>query len=241
MKIAFIGDSYSAYRQDGQFENHWSWKLAQQFPQHQYYNYALGGRGVDYYQWAILDAKKREVDVVFINRTFNHRVAQQYGDADCTFDIEFNEADNYFSMTLPNFIWFTGHHASDPVHVIGGNNDHPIKSQIAASLRDRSISNQNQQYNDQWFDNVDQLYNFKHIIKLELMRLPLLISAQDQLEEAHGIQRRKFLKEGSREEILLNAGLILSLEDDHWSSAANTWVLNNYILTQETIDILSKE
>ena len=66
-------------------------------------------------------------------------------------------------------------------------------------------------------------------------------SAQNQLEEAPGIQRRKFLKGGSREEILLNAGLILSLEDDHWSPAANTWVLNNYILTQETIDILSKE
>ena len=32
MKIAFIGDSFSAYRQEGQFENHWSWKLAQKYP-----------------------------------------------------------------------------------------------------------------------------------------------------------------------------------------------------------------
>ena len=70
LKIAFIGDSFSAYRQDGQFKNHWSWKLAQQFPQHEYYNYALGGRGVDHHQWCLLDAKKRGVDVVFINRTF---------------------------------------------------------------------------------------------------------------------------------------------------------------------------
>jgi hypothetical protein len=45
MKIAFIGDSFSAYSQDGQEKNHWSYLLSQHFPQHQYINYSLGGRG----------------------------------------------------------------------------------------------------------------------------------------------------------------------------------------------------
>jgi hypothetical protein len=249
LKIAFIGDSFSAYRQDGQFENHWSWKLAQQFPQHKYYNYALGGRGVDHHQWCLLDAKKRGVDVVFINRTFTHRVAQQYSDDDCTFDIEFNEADNYFSMSLLHHIWFSGHQSNTlPIHVMGNNAFHPIAAEITASLKDKAMSEQNQQYNDQWFNNVDQLYNFKHIIKLELMPL-VENSAQHQLHDAHDINRimfeagesEKFNKFSTafKNQILLDAGLIYTLTDDHWSAKANTWVLKNYILTKETIDILN--
>ena len=237
MKIAFIGDSYSAYAQDGQYDNHWSYQLSQQFPQHQYYNYALGGRGADYCQWCLLDAKKRGVDVVFINRTFNHRVAQQYSDNDFEFVVTHQPSTNYFSMSIKHHIWFS----LNQIHVMGHTTFHPIAAEIAASLKDKSISEQNQQYNDQWFDNVDQLYNFKHIIKLELLPIIPAGSASHKIDESINLQRRKFLKEGSREEILLNAGLILSLEDDHWSPAANTWVLNNYILTQETIDILSKE
>ena len=249
LKIAFIGDSFSAYRQDGQFENHWSWKLAQQFPQHEYYNYALGGRGVDHHQWCLLDAKKRGVDVVFINRTFTHRVAQQYSDADCTFDIEFSEADNYFSMSVLHHIWFSGHQSNTlPIHVMGNNTFHPIAAEITASLKDKAMSEQNQQYNDQWFNNVDQLYNFKHIIKLELMPL-VENSAQHQLHDAHNINRIMFeagesenfnkFSTAFKNQILLDAGLIYTLTDDHWSAKANTWVLKNYILTKETIDILN--
>ena len=236
MKIAFIGDSYSAYAQDGQFENHWSYKLAQQFPQHQYYNYAIGGRGADYHRWCLLDAKKRGVDVVFINRSFNHRVAQLCSDNKFKF-IEEVVDDNYSTLIIDSdsHIWYSIHSGNlvnvDPRHV--------LEKELSVALGDKSVSITNQDYNDQWFDNVDQLYNFKHIIKLEL--LPLVEnSAQDQLEEAYGIQRKMFLKEGTTEEILLNLNLILSLEDDHWSPTANTWVLNKYILTQETIDILSK-
>jgi len=123
MKIAFIGDSYSAYAQDGQFENHWSYKLAQQFPQHQYYNYALGGRGADYHRWCLLDAKKRGVDVVFINRSFNHRVAQLCSDNKFKF-IEEVVDDNYSTLIIDSdsHIWYSIHSGNlvnvDPRHVL---------------------------------------------------------------------------------------------------------------------------
>ena len=239
MKIAFIGDSYSAYEQDGQYKEHWSYKLAQQFPQHQYYNYALGGRGVDHHQWCILDAKKREIDVVFINRTFNHRVAQQYGDDDFSFS-EKLISDNYSTMTAPNHAWFSGHaNEYSPLHIIGNGGHHPIKDQLTASIQDRSISVQNQQYNDQWFDNVDQLYNFKHVIKLELLPIPESGSASHLLEKHADLSRVMFKTGAKKSEIFYNAGFTISLTDDHWSPTANTWVLENFILSQKTIDILN--
>ena len=89
MKIAFIGDSFSAYHQTGQQKNSWTYQLSQQFPQHEYLNYACGGRGYDYYQWALLDAKLyHDVDVIFINRTFSHRVGKLWGDDFFQFDLD---------------------------------------------------------------------------------------------------------------------------------------------------------
>ena len=66
LKVAFIGDSFSAYDQAGQQENSWTYLLSEKFPQHQYYNYAYGGRGYDYYQLCLLDAKIRNIDVIII-------------------------------------------------------------------------------------------------------------------------------------------------------------------------------
>ena len=240
LKIAFIGCSYSAYRQDGQYENHWSWKLAQQFPQHQYYSYALGGRGMDHHQWCLLDAKQRGIDVVFINRTYNHRVAQLFSDEDPTFNIEPSKAPNYVCLTQPNHMWLSG--CSGKLNIMGKNQSHPLANAIKLSLQDKSISEQNQQYNDRWFDSVDQLYNFKHIIKLEL--LPIIPndnenSAQHKLNKAYDIQRRKFLSGKSLNECLIEKGLVHSPTDDHWSPKANNWVLENFILSKETIDILN--
>jgi hypothetical protein len=105
------------------------------------------------------------------------------------------------------------------------------------TLKAISISAQKHDYNDKWFDTVHELYNFKHIIPLELLRLDRpFINATDKLCQAHGLDTKN-IEKGT----MYNKGLTVSLDDDHWSLKAHTWVLNNYILTQETIDILSKE
>ena len=107
-KVAFIGDSFSAYNQDGQFKNHWSWKLAQKFPKHEYFNYGLGGRGTNYYQWCLLDAKLREVDIIFISRTYNHRVGLLINDCEFKFK-ETIISDNYMSLELMHdrHVWYS--------------------------------------------------------------------------------------------------------------------------------------
>tara|TARA_B110000037_G_scaffold441_1_gene467 strand:- start:492 stop:1211 length:720 start_codon:yes stop_codon:yes gene_type:complete len=237
MKIAFIGDSYSSYLQDGQYKDHWSYRLAQKFPQHQYYNYALGGRGADHHQWCLLDAKKRGVDVVFINRSFNHRVAQLCSDDEFKF-IEEVVDDNYSTLILASssHIWYSIH-SNNPVNVTPR---HVFEKELSVALGDKSVSITNQDYNDQWFDNVDQLYNFKHIIKLEL--LPLIddvANAAHQMQEAHGYELINNYTEKMRMKLLDELGLTVSDTDDHWSPRANMWVLEHFILSQETIDILN--
>ena len=243
MKIAFIGDSYQAYEQTATFKNSWTYQLALLYPQHQFLNYANGGRGYDYYQWALLDAKRKGIDVVFVNRTFNHRVAILADDEKFRFTSKQILNGNYSLMETPAHYWTSAHQP-------GIQSEHKRKTDLAkmelpssvrmamyTTMQTISISSLKHDYNMKWFDNVKNLYNFKHIIPLELLRLDQpYINATDKLCQAHGLDSTN-IEKGT----MYNKGLTVSLDDDHWSLKAHTWVLNNYILTQETIDILSKE
>ena len=266
MKIAFIGDSFSAYHQDGQLKNSWTYQLSQQFPQHEYHNYACGGRGYDYYQWCLLDAKiQHDVDLIFTNRTFNHRVGKLWGNQTFRFEIDkigqdkhmyfantgaeynnrryegFEISDNYTCWNPNKEIWYSaGLHErvnimSNPKKV------HPMEAGFLFGLQDESSSEHKQSYNDQWYDNMHNLYNFKHIIKLELLHMSgNLPSATKAMYAAHGINKGG-LKPFKEEQLeCFKAGLIVSPTDDHWSRQGNMWALKNYILTKETIDILSE-
>ena len=250
MKIAFIGDSFSAYEQEGQFKKHWSYLLAQQFPQHTYYNYSLGGRGYDYFRLAILDAKMKGVDVVLINRTFNHRTFLHYGDKLEMFEVLTEVDDNYTTLAYNCHYWYSLHGEKA---ICNANPPAPAHMEKAMldSLSGVSMSTAYQTYNANWYDNVDSLYNFKHIVKLELLDNPnseRIDNAYIQLMKAFNVdqqvQRDKF-ESGSedasdelRKNLLIENDLIISYEDDHWSPKANKWVFDNYIMPK-VVDILS--
>ena len=237
MKIAFIGDSYQAYEQDATFKNSWTYQLALLYPQHQFSNYAYGGRGYDYYQWALLDAKRKGIDVVFVNRTFNHRVAIMSVDEKFGFIIKQILNGNYTLLHPPAHYWISAHQSGiNSEHNMNMEVPPSVKMAIYTTLKTIMTSSQKHDYNDKWFDTVHELYNFKHIIPLELLRLDQpYINATDKLCQAHGVEIMN-IEKGT----MYDAGLTVSPDDDHWSLKAHTWVLNNYILTQETIDILSK-
>ena len=125
MKIAFIGDSFSAYSQDGQEKNHWSYLLAEHFPQHTYYNYSLGGRGYDHYRVAMLDAKMKNVDVVLTNETFNQRILSTIT-GDELFTLETEASSNYKTFVLCNTYWYSIH--SDELMYSGDETDKVTQS-----------------------------------------------------------------------------------------------------------------
>lgn len=74
-KIAIIGCSHFASftRGAGEKSNSWPWLIANQFPQHQYRNYSEGGRGMEYFQWCLIDAFEWGADIVFMNKTYTGR------------------------------------------------------------------------------------------------------------------------------------------------------------------------
>jgi hypothetical protein len=257
LKVAFVGDSFSAYEQAGQQKNSWTYLLAKHFPQHTYFNYSLGGRGFDYYHMALLDAKIREADVIFTNKTFLHRTVQLVSDEEHTWQ-EQKIDDNYYHMELFHICWYSQHSGNNWVQV--KQSDMPpesVKKAIATSLQNKSTSTHYMNYNERWWNNMQNLYNFKHIVKLELLYHPwdhypmpkFPKTAYAQLREQFGIEKalygiQKELEEEIidkvRDDVLFNKGLIISPTDDHWSPLANKWVFDNYIMPK-AIDILSEK
>jgi len=245
LKVAFIGDSFSAYAQTGQQKNSWTYLLAEYFPQHQYYNYSTGGHGYDYYQLCLLDAKIRNIDVIIITATFNHRASQLISDNEFNFRLQ-KINDRYFELILEDLAWFTPHGLADGTNVYftGQHEGLPevVKNSIAESLRNKALSYAQRHYNDKWYENVDSLYNFKHIVKLSLLQNVDVNdgdsddSACMQLQKAFEIDPAKIAWEPSKK--LFDKGLAISEADDHWSPLANQWVLDNYILPR-VVDILS--
>jgi|13_taG_2_1085334.scaffolds.fasta_scaffold00084_36 hypothetical protein len=241
-KIAFIGDSFSAYWQTGVEKNSWTYQLAQKFPQHQYYNYATGGRGHDYYEWCFLDAKLRGIDIIFTNRTFKQRVTE-FGSIG-NFEFQENIIDNnYITLDGPPHVWYSIHRKSS-IFTMANNYPKSIESNINQSLERKSISEVYHSWNDKWYDNLDKLYNFKHIFKLELLRMvdnPELRTAEVELYEQFVPDGKKIFDKDVNSHMVAayNCGITVAPDDNHWSLLGNTWVLNNFILTKEIIDILS--
>jgi len=178
MKIAFIGDSYMAYDQYEQEENSWTWLLSQHFRQHKYYNYSLGGRGYDYYRLALLDAKINDVDVIITSDTFNHRVIMQAGNGDGTFVEAPTSNPHYIRKSHYNHFWKSG---QDKTNWALGTAPIPasIIPQLNTALVVKQTSEDYLRYNQLWFDNMDKLYNFKHIIKLSLLLNPNNVKDED--------------------------------------------------------------
>ena len=174
MKIAIIGDSFSAYDQDGQYENSWTYLLSQHFPQHTYYNYSLGGRGYDHYRIAMLDAKTKNVDVVLTNETFNQRILSTITGGEL-FTLETEASSNYKTFVFRNTYWYSIH--TDELMYFGNETDKipkSIEKALLETLRNTAASSKYHLYNTEWWNNVDKLYNFKHIVKLELLYNPNL-------------------------------------------------------------------
>jgi len=267
MRVAFIGDSFSAYEQTGQQQNSWTWLLARHFPQHQYYNYSCGGRGYDHYQLALLDAKINNIDVVLTNRTFNGRALLHIGDGNFKWEEDYTEHFNYINKFHQKHYWASAHNPEE-VNVPSGvgadeyNAQWPesVLKSFSATLREKCVSTEVQTYNQLWYENMDKFYNFKHILKFDLMHDPndrgedKQIGAFYELQDAFGINHKQQyqiyqarhgnkpvatqIKQDFMKPLLQEAGLTISLDDDHWSPKANKWVFENYILPK-VVDILS--
>ena len=227
-KVGFLGCSYSAYDQKSVQENSWTYQLAQKFPQHQYYNYALGGRGIDYLKWCLLDAKEQNIDIIFVNTTYPSRVGYLVDGGSSLDNFTFVDTkitENFKLRQLESpHVW--ANHG-----VLGHNKYSGRLFQDAINLQ--SISENRNTYIKKFYKNITKLYNFKHIVMLNFV-------SEHKFMDENCVWYQIYKQFNAYNmETLYNAGIILGLDDDHWTFKGNQWVLDNFVLTKEVIDILN--
>ena len=242
MKIGFLGCSYSSYSQKYVHENSWTYQISQRYPHHQYYNYAKGGQGIDHVQWCLLDAKEQEIDMIFLNTTYPSRVGYlvdklnndiPVDNATDEFIYETTKISDNFSLRELLSPWVWASHAE-----VGGTRTNIRYGRTFQDVINvQAVSNVRQSYVRKFYENVSKLYNFKHFIVLNFVN-EYLDNEKDSSTVWHKI-RTHWNAHTPNE--LYNAGITLSEDDDHWTYKGNEWVLDNFILTENVIDILEKK
>lgn len=228
MQIAIIGCSYSAYSHTHQEKNSWSYQLYQKFPQHTYYNYARGGRSIDYSLWCLLDAKMNNIDFVIMNRTYSWRAGML---ADVTYDdsmnkfffIEHQHDKNFYTKELGSNDYWRSNNGTKITKASPSGYKDIAKHDF---LDQQAVSKHREDYVDKLYNNIDKLYNFKYFKLLEFMRNRpnLKDNVWARIEQQFG--RQDYFS--------------IAKDDDHWTYEGNKWILENYILDKQTIDILTK-
>jgi hypothetical protein len=228
MKIAIIGCSFSAYLHTDQEKKSWSYQLYQKFPQHTYYNYAKGGRSIDYSLWCLLDAKMNDVDFVIMNRTFPWRVGTL---ADVTFDdslnkfffIENQHDKNFYTKELGGNDYWRSNNGTKITKTSSNSGTRIGKHDF---LDEQAVSLHREDYLDKLYSNIDKLYNFKYFKLLEFM-----INKPNLKDNVWAKIKEQFANTNHFQ---------ISEADNHWTYEGNKWVLENFILDKQTIDILTK-
>ena len=228
--IAIIGCSYSAYEMNGAYKDSWSYQLSQKYPQHTYINYAQGGRGPDYFRWAILDAKSRGVDCVFLSTTFDGRYGYLIDEARSPNRFIFSTQEissNYTTAEIhnENEIWVSAGQLKSRQNKLG--------QEILNSSADDILID----YNLEWYEHASQLYNFEKFFTLDFRPWPPYFCQHnkqgvwDMLVDNFDVQDKTSL---------WTKGVCLSIIDDHWTKLGHTYVLNNYVLNDDVKNYLTQ-
>lgn len=186
-KIAFIGCSHLAtHDQPTQQKNNWTYQLYQKYPHHQYRSYALGGQGIEQFQWHLLDAKKWGADIVFMNRTYLGRWAmltQAEGNLCGEFEYVSNEKfeeDNWSEMlamyecywgTIKDDIRYKRAAPPAPQQIYYDDSDARILCDKLNThqpyWRLHSGSQTRLKWELEWYSNIERLYNFDNLFLLD--------------------------------------------------------------------------
>lgn len=256
-KIAFIGCSHlSCLDVPGQEYNNWTYLLHNKYPQHTYRNYSRGGQGIEGFQWALLDAKKWGADVVFLNRTYAGRWSMlteianiskfEYHERTWT-DKEDLTSDNWCESG-PSFelIWGTAndakvqhsssttddkaisHYMLDPImNKLSKNMDFWIGQTAASDLR--------KSWEQEWYDNVEALYNFDNIFLIDWADTHDHVSSTTWDTPVIEWFAERYNFPSPTDQSLNLHGLAVSAEDTHLSLKGNTELLNDYILANNKV------
>jgi hypothetical protein len=255
-KIAFIGCSHlSATEVECQGKNNWTYQLYQKYPHHQYRNYSGGGKGIEHFQLALLDAKKWGADVVFMNRTYCGRwlmMAELSPIDPIGFQFEvFNNEDNWEELHLQSqALW--GNVRQLTANVSENNMYSWIKklyNTVEILFKDHmAASETRRQYEWEWYSNVTKLYNFEHIFLIDWAqsshtKIPaetnedhLISSNVNDLAVVEWFCKKyNATGESIGERPLYSFKVTISKDDNHLTHYGNNVLLEQYILANKNV------
>lgn len=207
----------------------WSALLAKDYPDHKFYNYSKGGRGIDYFQWCLLDAKKRDIDNVIIIKTHPHRSSLMIDNISEGYDNSFKftpcetNYDNLFKMEFGSeMIWTSTKTKFVPEKTLA------TKTFLDQYYQIHSGSDIKQSYDDTFFENVTTLYNFKHILNYSFNK-------QDKDSIWDWFKSRYECK--SIDQLAVN-GITIATDDDHLTEYGHKILYEKYL--KKSIDKILK-
>lgn len=183
-KIAFIGCShFSALEQPSQGTNNWTYLFHKKYPNHICRNYSQGGKGIEYFQWALLDAKRWGADIVFMLRTYPGRWATfaETSNEGQSFKFRVTNEEHNWKELAPGFEIMWGSANSGPNHCVGAEEGEAVNynDNIIAKLETsvRAIpeyfftgiagAKARLTWEIQWYSEVESMYNFENIFLVE--------------------------------------------------------------------------
>ena len=95
-------------------------------------------------------------------------------------------------------------------------------------------------YNFSWFSNIDRMYNFDKVWTLDFSKHSphhykhQSKSVWEMLANTYNIDTNK-----NTHQALVQTGICMSMDDDHWTRLGHTIVLNQYVLNDDVKNYLT--
>jgi hypothetical protein len=262
-KIAFIGDSHFSpedhFNEESGVPSNWTWQLSQRFPQHTYYNYSRGGQSIEYFQRALVDAKKRGCDIVFLVKTHTGRMFVDWEPIEerkpPTYTWKetnyiFNDQETNYNVMNPEFqgFWLVPGEHDYFGHGIDLDFDKNLPNVVKFAESYRTYiapSASRKEWEMAWYNSAPDVYNFENLFLVNwkfnkknnhsedevYSNLPSTV--QDILLN-YIPEDQKFL-DTLWSSKLYNNGLSLAEDDDHLTYKGHQIVLEKLILSDDTV------
>ena len=246
-KVAFIGCSHFAvFEQSGQGHDSWTWQLSQKFPQHYYKNYSMGGNGLEYFQWCLMDAANWGADIVFLNKTHRGRWAMlgmfsEDSPTEMCWE-EYKHSSNWSEVYLrTHYMWGSrgkSHHSygDSSEFMLDPYLEEPLTITQDTITKVSIINDLRNNYEDYWYRIAPKLYSFDNlfIVHWEYTKKGKEIQSNIRTDTTV-IRLLCNVAECEHSDELFLHGITRAKDDHHLSFKGHNIVLEQYILHSKEV------
>ena len=266
-KIAIIGDSHFSvepgFRENHLYPSNWSYQMSERFPQHEYYNFARGGQSIEYFQRALIEAKRLGCDNVFLVKTHIGRMFVDWEPMEERPDPRYEWIDaldietaggmeTNYNVMYPYFqgFWMVPGNPEYWGSTSNINEENKVNANSFAKAYQTYIapSESRKQWELYWYNSAPDVYNFENVFLVNWkfskksnhsdkeIYTNLQTTVQDALfEHLKPEHRSSNTHIENWKKCMYDSGLCLSEDDDHLTIKGHRIVLEDVILSDPTV------